>query len=137
MKKVVTRPDGTKEEIEGTSEELAEYERKIRGSQMPLPEAPEGGKRILNEEREELRRLIAEELEKRPVTHWHLSSCGCSCHHHWFAPRPRWSAGDTAVINPQPLPYTVTWGEQAPTSDWIAAGVSSVQQSTKLFTLES
>lgn len=35
MKKTVTRPDGTQEVVEGTAEEIAEYEKKLR-------EAPKG-----------------------------------------------------------------------------------------------
>lgn len=43
MKKKIQKPDGTVEEVEGTAEELAEYERRLRGkkvSEQPTPKNP-------------------------------------------------------------------------------------------------
>lgn len=63
MKKIVKRPDGTEETVEGTAEEIAEYERRLRG------ETNEGRKKppILKgkELEDEILRLVNEELERR------------------------------------------------------------------------
>lgn len=42
MKKTITKPDGTTEVVEGTAEEIAEYERKLRGDvqEAPKPKGP-------------------------------------------------------------------------------------------------
>jgi hypothetical protein len=40
MKKVITKPDGTKEEIEGTAEELASYEKKLKESIVQEKKTP-------------------------------------------------------------------------------------------------
>lgn len=49
MKKTITHPDGTTETIEGSSEEIAEYEKKLQRGQKS--ESRKGNRRILNEER--------------------------------------------------------------------------------------
>lgn len=68
MKKKITRPDGTVEELEGTAEELAELERK--GGAAPVKEEKKGKKQLLKEEylkaskeeREEVRQLVMQEF---------------------------------------------------------------------------
>lgn len=43
MKKTITKPDGSTEVVEGSPEEIAEYERKIRGetqNESPKPASP-------------------------------------------------------------------------------------------------
>lgn len=42
MKKTIQKPDGTTETVEGTPEEIAEYERKLRGEvqEAPKPKGP-------------------------------------------------------------------------------------------------
>lgn len=42
MKKTIQKPDGTTETVEGTAEEIAEYERKLRGEvvEAPKPQGP-------------------------------------------------------------------------------------------------
>ncbi len=65
MKKKITRPDGTIEEIEGTAEELALFERQIReeGSKEKK------GKKILNEEQtlKMMRDLLDKEKPGLPI----------------------------------------------------------------------
>lgn len=41
MKKTITKQDGTKEEVEGSAEEIAEYERKTRGEVKEQVKKPE------------------------------------------------------------------------------------------------
>lgn len=53
MKKTITKPDGSIEVVEGTAEEIAEYERKLKG--QPVLEAPKPGPGLLTDE---LRRLM-------------------------------------------------------------------------------
>lgn len=53
MKKVITKPDGSTEVIEGTAEEIAEYERKVRGEIRETP-APKQGPGLLTDELERL-----------------------------------------------------------------------------------
>ena len=60
MKKKITRPDGTVEDIEGTPKEIAEYERGLTGSRKV--ESKKKGKRILNEER--VSEIVEEALGK-------------------------------------------------------------------------
>jgi hypothetical protein len=64
MKKKVTRPDGTVEELEGTAEELAELEKKSR---EPANESPKTKKRVIlsEEDHGEIRKIVSEELNKR------------------------------------------------------------------------
>lgn len=43
MKKIIKRPDGTEEVVEGTPEEIADYERKLKGglqNETPKPKVP-------------------------------------------------------------------------------------------------
>lgn len=40
MRKVIKRPDGTEEVVEGTADEIAEYERQIREGAKPRPKKP-------------------------------------------------------------------------------------------------
>lgn len=40
MRKVIKRPDGTEEVVEGTAEEIAEYERQIREGSRPRTKKP-------------------------------------------------------------------------------------------------
>lgn len=101
MKKQITHPDGKVEVVEGTAEELAEYERKLQEQGSPK----KGGKKrvLLNED--ELRAMIAEELKKVPQNHYHFTSCGCQCHQPAILPSPIW----IGPVNPEPLPwYTIT-----------------------------
>lgn len=68
MKKKITRPDGTVEELEGTAEELAELERK--GGTGSVKEDKKPKKQLLKEvyqaadekEKEELRQLVLQEI---------------------------------------------------------------------------
>lgn len=104
MKKTITRPDGTKEELEGTAEELAELERKSNDGK-PLNERETSNRRILNEE--DVKRLVAEELAKRPAT---IHLCGCGCHHYG----PTWIWRDPYNVNPTIVPLTVTTDKTLP-----------------------
>lgn len=47
MKRTFKRPDGTEEVLEGTAEELAEYERKLRGEESPKKEKKEKKPEVL------------------------------------------------------------------------------------------
>ena len=102
MKKVVTRPDGTKEEIEGTAEEIAEYERKIRNESAGLPAPDE--RRVLNEDlRQELKRMVDEAVAAAPKHCWHF--CGCQCGSTYRPIGPVW------ISDPRTLPiYDVDQG---------------------------
>jgi hypothetical protein len=55
MKKTITRPDGTTEVVEGTAEEIAEYEKKIKVGD--IRETPKKGPGLLTEE--SLARLLS------------------------------------------------------------------------------
>lgn len=55
MKKIVKRPDGTEEVLEGTAEEIAEFERRLRETVREAPREPQTGRRVLTDE---LRRLM-------------------------------------------------------------------------------
>lgn len=57
MKKTIQKPDGSTETVEGTAEEIAEYERKIRGDVKESPKPPPG---ILTDE---IKRFIDDVLE--------------------------------------------------------------------------
>lgn len=74
MKKSITRPDGSVEVVEGTAEEIAEYERKVAEKDTSVVKENKGKRKILLEE---IRTMIAEEIKKVPTTHFHFSSCGC------------------------------------------------------------
>ena len=63
MKKTITKPDGTTEVVEGTAEEIAEYERKVR--QEPIREAPPKKKDILKGK--SLQELLEEMQKAAPV----------------------------------------------------------------------
>ncbi|MFA5750570.1 MAG: hypothetical protein WC895_05170 [Candidatus Shapirobacteria bacterium] len=62
MKKTITKPDGTKEILEGTPEEIAELERQIKKEKVN--ENQGDNRRILNEE--EIRKMINDEVAKIP-----------------------------------------------------------------------
>jgi len=53
MKKTITKQDGSVEVVEGTAEEIADYERKLKG--QPVLEAPKPGPGLLTDD---LRRLL-------------------------------------------------------------------------------
>jgi hypothetical protein len=108
MKKVTERPDGTKETIEGTPEEISAWEEAERKRGERVSDVKEDGKkkgkRVLLSE-EDMRRIVAEEIAKMPK--------GCSCTHWHFdhqklepvsVPSPIW-IGDPVIPNPQPLPW--------------------------------
>jgi hypothetical protein len=66
MKKKITRPDGSVEELEGTAEELAELENKT--SKKGSVKEGKGKKNVLlgkEESQAELQRLVTEEVAKR------------------------------------------------------------------------
>lgn len=65
MKKTITKPDGTTEVVEGSPDEIAEYERKLRGE---LKEAPPKKKDILKGQalQDEVRRMIEKYMEEHP-----------------------------------------------------------------------
>ena len=61
MKKTITKQDGSTEVVEGTAEEIAEYERKMRGEIKENP-APKTGPGLLTDE---VKRLLGDEwIEK-------------------------------------------------------------------------
>lgn len=65
MKKTFTKPDGTTETIEGTPEELAAYEKKLR--EEDIKEERKNKKRLLTEEQlAQVRKMIDEALLARP-----------------------------------------------------------------------
>lgn len=53
MKKTITKQDGSVEVVEGTAEEIADYERKLKGH--PVLEAPKPGPGLLTDELQRLR----------------------------------------------------------------------------------
>lgn len=122
MKKQITRPDGTVEVVEGTAEELAEYERNLQEA----PKKKSGGskKRLLNEET--LRAMIAEEVKKIPTTHFHFGGCH-HCNPPVILPSPIWIEPQPYIepYYPQPgLPwYTITCNGTS--SDKIVLGGSN------------
>jgi hypothetical protein len=62
MKKIVTHADGRKEEIEGSPEEIAAYERQVSKEKQSEGKKPETNRRILTEE--EVRAIAREEATK-------------------------------------------------------------------------
>lgn len=63
MKKTITKQDGSVEVVEGTAEEIAEYERKLKG--QTVQEAPKpSGPGLLTDE---LQRFM-EQIQKLPYT---------------------------------------------------------------------
>lgn len=63
MKKVIEYADGTKEIIEGTAEEIAEYEKNNSSNKSAKKEEVKSGKRILLEDA--IRKVIKEEFDLR------------------------------------------------------------------------
>jgi hypothetical protein len=97
MKKTITLPDGSIEVVEGTAEELAEYEqkRKTEGTVKPTKK-----RRILNEER--VRQIAKEEAGKvAPIVIQGHGICTCPlcCPY-----KPYWIIPDV-LQPPLPLPY--------------------------------
>jgi hypothetical protein len=103
--KIKENPDGTKE-LEGTPEELAEFERRRRGD---VNEDKKDKKKVLLEGVEDIgemiRKIVGEELEKRPTTTI------------TFPPvesKPMFPCVPTVKPfgNPEPWidPYRITWG---------------------------
>lgn len=115
MKKTITLPDGSQEVVEGTAEEIAAYERAKK--QEPQTESPKSKKKILltEEQIEQFRQLMKEEIQKQPVRYEFHSLCvGCAVCQPWRYTHPIW----IAPVQPQypyqpyigdPLPGTYTW----------------------------
>jgi hypothetical protein len=82
MKKIVTKPDGTKEEIEGSAEELAAYERKLKESVVQEKKTPG----LLTDE---LRRLDWQSPhEYHNYTHSEQCPITIAARGHWFSVTP-------------------------------------------------
>lgn len=97
MKKTITLPDGSVEVVEGTAEELAEYEQKRKTEGVTKPTKK---RRILNEET--VRAIAKEEAAKvAPVIIQSHGICTCPvcCPY-----KPIWIIPDV-LQPPLPLPY--------------------------------
>lgn len=89
MKKKITRPDGTIEELEGTAEELAELERHVQKRGEVSEESPKKkGKRILSEDVAQIARQLQDTVERalaeviaknRPAYFWTHYCVGINC----------------------------------------------------------
>lgn len=98
MKKTITLPDGSVEVVEGTAEELAEYEQKRKTEGVSKPATKK--RRILNEET--VRAIAREEAAKvAPVIVQSHGICTCPlcCPY-----KPYWIIPDV-LQPPLPLPY--------------------------------
>lgn len=64
MKKSIPKPDGTVEVLEGTPEEIAEYERKLRGDVKEAPKPTTGPGLLTDDVKKLLESLTEEDLRK-------------------------------------------------------------------------
>ena len=137
MKKTVTNPDGSTEVVEGTAEEIAEYERK-RKTEGAAP-APTKKRRVLNEET--VRAIAKEEAEKaRPVIIQHHGICTCPVCCPW---KPIWIIPD--VLQPplplpyvgDPLPLNPPWITITTTSDKVEIPNGTVPNTSGYLTIQS
>ncbi len=118
--KIKENPDGTKE-LEGTPEELAEFERRRRGE---VKEDKKDKKKLLLEEAEVvseyIRKILIEELDKRPLTTITFPSTPAAPPHPFIgAPRISPFIGD----EPPWDPYKITWGLPRNFSDCGSGGL--------------
>lgn len=79
MKKTVKRPDGTEETVEGTAEEIAEYERRL--SPAPVPEG---------KEKPAKKKLLTDEVERAGSPFPDVPWCPDVCPRRYPAPPVRW-----------------------------------------------
>lgn len=64
MKKKVLKPDGSTEEVEGTPEEIAEYERRLRGEVAEAPKK-KGPRVLTDEKRVDFQKMMEELLDRK------------------------------------------------------------------------
>jgi hypothetical protein len=119
MKKTITSPDGSIEVVEGTAEEIAAYEKAKKHDTANESPAPKSKRKILltEEQKEQFRQLMREEVSKQPVRYEFHSHCiGCSkCQpinpYPWYT-QPIWIGTPDPLIpyvgDPLPGSYTTS-----------------------------
>lgn len=80
MKKTITKPDGTTEVVEGTPEEIAQYERQLREGTTITEVPKKDGKKLLLEELAEFAKKIPKaELEEIVIPWQHPTKHSYDC----------------------------------------------------------